>query len=111
MANRSARALAFLLFVVGSSAPAQDRHVPWAQFKKLDEDLSMDEVERLLGEPTAITQETCGSDTPNGGWSCRIWVYWICDNTECRGNTQYKVLFRRSKGPGWVVNSWYKTRG
>ncbi len=62
---------------------------------KLDDGMTMEQVEALLGKPDRVAQMTCGKEFE--AWTCRVWTYGT-------GET-LSVFFRRDK-QGWVVNHW-----
>jgi hypothetical protein len=113
--GRLARVVSILVVLFGTvAAHAAVPRITMALFNKLDDGISMEAVERLLGQPVETAQQTCGQETANGAWTCRIWRYSVCDTVDADGRcsrdswgTLYEIVFRRET-TGWVVNSWHR---
>ncbi len=68
---------------------------------KLDEEMTEAQVATALGyTPNAVSLSTCGQETSDGAWSCKIEVF----GGDCSGSLT--VYFRKNKDGVWVVNSW-----
>jgi hypothetical protein len=65
---------------------------------KLQEGMTMQQVQKLLGEPDEVSSGTCGALTKNP-WRCRIWTY------KGSGYRIFHVTFSQAD-KGWVVNDW-----
>jgi hypothetical protein len=64
--------------------------------QQLHEDMTEAEVISVLGyRPDVVTLETCGSESREGPWHCKIYRF-----------GPLRVFFRKDDGI-WVVNSWH----
>jgi hypothetical protein len=72
----------------------------WGQITfYLQEDMTEQQVMNLIGSwPNKVEQTTCGNDTREGGWSCRILAY---------GNSYGGLrIYLEWRDGRWRVNSW-----
>ena len=86
---------------------------------KLQQGQTQAEVRQLFGDPSAVSQVTCGHQTRSGEWSCLIWDYnYGCppgaafnDPTlravACSSRRTYlRIYFQGYQGEEWIVNGW-----
>jgi hypothetical protein len=64
---------------------------------KLDEGMTMEQVQALLGDPESTDHAVCGAGVGQP-WQCRTWSYG-------QPGHRFQVVFRKDAA-GWVVNSW-----
>jgi hypothetical protein len=67
---------------------------------KLQEGMTMAEVQKLLGNPDEVSSGTCGAATAHP-WRCRSWTF----KKSGREFPRFSVTFAES-GNGWVLNDW-----
>jgi hypothetical protein len=66
---------------------------------RLSEGMTELEAINAIGyQPNKAELETCGTESSNGAWQCRILTYGT--------NSSSLVVFERSSDEGWVVNHW-----
>lgn len=70
-----------------------------AQQARLNDAITMSEVQAILGPPDRVDQATCGAKSGEP-WTCRKWVY------ETDGNPRTFTVFFQETRRGWLVNSW-----
>jgi hypothetical protein len=85
------------VFVCSDASRAND----WGPFSlRLSEDMTEQQVINVIGyQPNQVTLETCGNQSSNGPWECRILIF----GSKYNGLT----ILERRNGPFWVVNSWF----
>jgi hypothetical protein len=67
---------------------------------RLDEGMTESQVAQAMGfQPNMVTLETCGYDSKNGAWQCKIETW----GSPCKGDL--RVYFVKAGGV-WVVNNW-----
>ena len=69
---------------------------------RLEQAMTEDQVRDLIGEPTSVSLETCGSSTPHP-WQCKQFQYEGSDRGRWTG--QLTVRFSNDTSH-WLVNSW-----
>ena len=68
----------------------------------LHDGMTENQVTAMIGEgPVSIDESTCGLETPNGAWQCRILNY----GRTCNSLTIY-LAYNKAKQV-WVVNNWH----
>jgi hypothetical protein len=72
----------------------------WGPFSlRLSDGMAEPEAINAIGyQPNKAERTTCGTESSNGEWQCRILTYGNDDSN--------LVVFERSSDEGWVVNSW-----
>jgi hypothetical protein len=67
--------------------------------KLLDQGLSESEVTAKIGQPDSVSLATCGTNSANGPWSCKQYIY--------HGSThRLTVFFAQLPDGTWHVNNW-----
>jgi hypothetical protein len=71
-----------------------------AKSKQLEEGLGENDVKFRLGEPNSVSLATCGSNSANGSWQCRQYIY--------NGGSAHRLIVYFAKFPDgtWHVNNW-----
>jgi hypothetical protein len=86
----------FLVFqgCVGSRAWYESKTPSVEQQSALDIGMTESSVVNKLGAPTSVSVSTCGQDSRDGAWHCRILTFGAC-----------RLYFQRGEDL-WVLNSW-----
>jgi hypothetical protein len=74
---------------------------------KLEQNMSEDQVVSTVGrQPTSVSLSTCGTETKNGAWQCKIYEY-----EHGRRGSSLRIYFQRTPAGVWVVSNWNASAG
>jgi hypothetical protein len=89
----------FAVAVLSGCAAMLDSKIDTSS-KQLDQGLSESDVTAKIGQPSSISLATCGSNSANGPWTCKQYIY--------NGGGAHRLIVYFSKFPDetWHVNNW-----